>query len=249
MEEPKILYVDNHLLAIEKPSGWLTQPTQEIFGKSIEEWGKGWLKTTFQKPGNVFLHAVHRLDRPASGIVLCARTSKALSRLQQAIRERGFQKTYLAIVRGSFTEKEGSFTDWIVHSSHHAVSTTEDDKKGKKSTLNYRVLKEENPYTLVEVALDTGRYHQIRLQFSTRGYPLLGDRKYGSQDTFISPHAIALHHTQLHILHPIQQTHLLLQSFPPEDWPIRPSADLYTGGECRLISSSLDPSCLPNMAT
>lgn len=217
--EPKVLFQDNHLLVLDKPPGLLTQPTEEQ-EESLEQWGKLWIKKTCSKPGNVFLHAVHRLDKPVSGIVLFARTSKALSRLQEAIRKNLLKKTYLGVITGDLSIHEGEFIDYLSHQQHRAICVTHDNPAGKKSVLNYRVIKTAKPYTLVEISLLTGRYHQIRVQFASRDLPIVGDRKYGSSVSLQLPHTIALHHAQLEIPHPISGSLMRWEASSPNGWPI-----------------------------
>jgi len=189
----EILYCDNHLLVLNKPAGLLTQPNQTS-ADSLEAFGKRYLKERFNKPGNVFLEAVHRLDRPVSGVVLFARTSKALSRLHDSQRNGLFQKHYLAIAEGDLDN--GELIDHLKHDERRAAI----DPNGKLCHLKYRALKNMSDYTLLKISLKTGRYHQIRAQFANRGHPLLGDRKYGSNSSFDT---LFLHHLSLQIPHPI----------------------------------------------
>ncbi len=191
--EPEVLFCDNHILVLNKPAGMLTQPNQTS-ADSLEAFGKLYLKERFNKPGNVFLEAVHRLDRPASGIVLFARTSKALSRLQKSQREGLFQKEYLAKAEGELTS--GELIDFLRHDSNRAVI----DPNGKRCHLKYEAIKSTREYTLLRISLYTGRYHQIRAQLAHKGHPLMGDQKYGSRfprETFY------LCHKKLSFPHPI----------------------------------------------
>lgn len=196
-----VLYEDNHLLAVNKPPGLLTQPN-ETEAPSLEEHAKAYLKEKYNKQGNVFLHAIHRLDKPVSGIVLFARTSKALSRLNEQMRERKMEKVYTAEVEGHLDQKEGELRHLLLHSSHHARV----HPSGKEAHLSYRILERRPQTTLVEVTLHTGRYHQIRAQFAHIGHPIVGDTKYG-----VAPASrIALHHSRLTFAHPISQELLTL---------------------------------------
>ncbi|MBF5059807.1 RluA family pseudouridine synthase [Candidatus Neptunochlamydia vexilliferae] len=201
----KILFVDNHLLAVCKPKGMLTQPNQ-TGAPNLEDLAKAWVKKEYHKKGNVFLHPIHRLDKPVSGIVLFARTSKALSRLNAQMRERAFIKTYLAEVEGHLPEKSGELRHHLVHGSHHARV----DPTGKLAHLSFTVVEERPKTTVASVTLHTGRYHQIRAQFAHIGHPILGDAKYGATQS--SPH-IALHHSELTFNHPISKEKVTL-SFP-----------------------------------
>lgn len=201
---PKVIYCDNHLLALDKPCGMLTQPSGTgLF--SLECWAKTYLKEKFEKKGNVFLEAVHRLDRGASGIVLFARTSKALGRCQEQVRKKEWEKTYLACVEGTIKEDEGMLEDFLFHNDHQASV----NPQGKLSTLFFKVLRREKERTLVEIKLMTGRYHQIRVQFASRGHPIFGDEKYGSKKIF---NGIALHHTQLIAIHPVTREKICFKS-------------------------------------
>lgn len=192
----------------------LTQPI-EGNDEACETWAKSWVKTAFNKPGNVFLHPIHRLDRVASGIVLFARTSKALARLQKASREKKYIKKYIACVEGTLLQDEGQFEDQLEHGDHRAVIS----KEGKWSSLKYRVINRHKSYTLVEIWLETGRYHQIRAQFSSRNHPIVGDKKYGSQIPFLNDQTIALHHVFLQVPHPVERQSIQWSSLPA-CWPI-----------------------------
>lgn len=203
----EILYCDNHLLVVNKPAGLLSQ-SDASGSSSMEELAKAYLKERFRKPGNVFLEAVHRLDRPVSGILLFARTSKALSRLNQAQREGLFQKEYVVLVEGALSE-EGELVDYLRHDAHLAVV----DPAGKECRLTYSVIKKKGDSTLLRVKLKTGRYHQIRAQFAFRGHPVVGDRKYGSQT---ASDVLFLHHHMFSFPHPISGEVLTFQS--PQKW-------------------------------
>jgi len=190
----RALYLDNHLLALDKPPDLLTQGTKEN-PHSLEEEAKAFLKKKFNKPGAVFLHPVHRLDKPVSGIVLFARTSKALSRLNKAMRERKVRKIYHALIEGSLTPPEGELIHLLEHGSHRAIVG-----RGKEAKLHYKTLEKRGNHSLIEVELATGRYHQIRAQLSTAGHPIVGDKKYGAA----SPDKrINLTHYKMSVPHPV----------------------------------------------
>ncbi len=157
------IFSDNHLLVLEKPAGISTQP-------EFHEMAKAYIKEKHQKPGNVFLEPIHRLDKPVSGMVLFARTSKALKRLNGFMREKKIKKRYLAWVEGKI-EAEGTLTHSLSHGNFKALV----DKKGKIAILHYRRVKEKQGNSLVEIDLETGRYHQIRAQFSAIGHPVVGE--------------------------------------------------------------------------
>ncbi len=201
----KPIYLDNHLLLLEKPAGMLTQPdgTQRA---SLQELGKAYLAQRFAKKGAVFLEALHRLDRPTSGIVLFARTSKALRRLQESLRELKWEKTYLATVEGYLEEKKAYLEDYLLHASHHAKRVSEQTPGAKKAKLHYEVLSEEKGLSLLQVRLFTGRYHQIRAQLAAIGHPILGDFRYGAKAPF--EEGIALCHAKLEFFHPVSKEKL-----------------------------------------
>lgn len=205
MPELKIVYEDNHLFVLDKPAGLLTQPS----GKdqvSLEELAKQWLKETYGKQGNVFLEAVHRLDQAASGIVVFAKTSKALSRLMGAVREREVKKYYRAQVEKAPPKIEGKLVHYLVHRHHRAEVSSKEDEAAKYASLFYRVV-EAGPHPVLEIELETGRYHQIRCQLSAIGCPILGDKKYGALIKYSKP-GIALCHFRMEIPHPISRINL-----------------------------------------
>jgi 23S rRNA pseudouridine1911/1915/1917 synthase len=219
LSEADILHVDNHLLAVNKPAGLVTQPSPD-HADSLEAQAKEWLREAFRKPGNVFLEAAHRIDRPVSGVVLFARTSKALSRLNQSVRERELRKLYWAVVEGSPNPAQGHLEHWLVHESHHARIVPPGTRNARLATLAYRVLQVFGQNALVEVLLHTGRYHQIRVQFAQAGHPVVGDTRYGAR-TSLPGSAIALHHRELSIEHPVTHQPLTLTAPCPEAEPWR----------------------------
>lgn len=196
------LYIDNHLLAVGKPAGLPTQVSR-AHPVALETQAREWLKAAFAKPGNVFLEPVHRLDRPVSGVVLFARTGKALARLNAAQRERHplLQKVYWALVHGRPPEA-GACRDQLVHDDHHARVVPAGTPGGKDAHLEFRRRDAAGGLVLLEVRLHTGRYHQIRVQLATRGWPVAGDGRYGSPLRFASG-AIALHQVRLVVPHPV----------------------------------------------
>lgn len=205
----EVLYEDNHILVVNKPAGLLTQPSGTS-QDSLELQCKQWIKEKYNKPGNVFLHAVHRLDRPVSGIVLFARTSKALSRLNDSIRSKDAHKVYLALVNGCPSPNEGGLEHYLVHDDHHAMVVSKDHPEGKIARLHYKVIERKGDKSLLEIVLETGRYHQIRQQLAAIGCPIVGDVKYGSK-TNLPDGAIALMHYKLEIKHPVSSELMLFQ--------------------------------------
>ena len=178
----RVLYEDNHVIVVVKEKNVLSQAdnTHDIDMLTII---KKYLKEKYIKPGNVYLGLVHRLDRPVSGIMVFAKTSKAASRLSDQVRKKEIKKTYMAVVKGIIKKDEDTFVDYLLKLDNgNTIVTTKD--KGKESVLTYKVLKRnyEKNETLVSIDLKTGRHHQIRVQFASRGYPLCGDQRYGKSD-------------------------------------------------------------------
>jgi 23S rRNA pseudouridine1911/1915/1917 synthase len=209
----EILYVDNHLLVVNKPCGLPTQPSQE-HRDSLECRAKAWIKQEYSKPGQVFLHAVHRLDRPVSGAVLFARTSKALSRLNASIRARESQKTYHAIVHGH-PPVSGDLRHFLAHRRMRADVVSASADGAKEARLSFTRVALVAELALLEIALHTGRYHQIRAQFSAIGHPIVGDQKYQAPGS--RGDGIALHHSRLVIPHPTKREPLAIAA----TWPVR----------------------------
>jgi 23S rRNA pseudouridine1911/1915/1917 synthase len=208
----KVLYEDNHLLVLDKPPGVPTQPPPQG-GVSLEEEAKGFIKQRDQKPGAVYLHAVHRLDTPVGGIVIFAKTSKALSRLQSALREQKIEKIYQGWVEGEVLPHEGVLKHYLVHGDKRAIKGTSCQKEAKLAVLHYQVLEEKEGLTHLKIALETGRYHQIRAQWSFEGHPIWGDKKYGS--VILYPHeGIALAHVECSFPHPVKGTMVHIKLHP-----------------------------------
>lgn len=207
----KVIYEDNHLLCVDKPSEVVTQPSKD-HEDSLETRAKTYIKESCNKKGDVFLHAVHRLDKEVSGIVIFAKTSKALSRMQQIIRERKMKKIYLAWVEGDFPFWEGECEDYLLKMEHHCIVSTEQNPLAKLARLTYKKKCYENDASLLEIDLDTGRYHQIRAQLSHRGFPIIGDLKYGSKSPF-SKQGIMLKHAICSFYHPVKETLIELKAF------------------------------------
>lgn len=206
-----VLYEDNHLLALDKPSGLSTQPSKE-HPVALETLAKDWIKVRDKKEAGVYLHAIHRLDRVTSGIVIFAKTSKALSRLQDMMRQHAIDKYYLAKVESPFLEEKGTLKNYLVHLEHHSiVLDAPNDPEAKYSELDFQVIKRSVRYTLLEIHLKTGRYHQIRAQLAHHGFPIVGDRKYGSDEIYPDDH-IELHHYKTEFMHPTKKEKITIQS-------------------------------------
>jgi 23S rRNA pseudouridine1911/1915/1917 synthase len=206
----EILYCDNHLLIVNKPNGMPTQSSRE-HADNLTDRAKEWIKKRFNKPGNVFLEPIHRLDKPVSGLVLFARTSKALSRLQEMMRERKIQKKYYALVDHMPPSSQGVLEHYLVHGEHQAQVVSEKHPEGKRAILTYQVLRKAQQGFLLEITLETGRYHQIRAQFAHIRLPIIGDRKYGSSTSW-EREEIALHHGKLSFCHPVTQKEMVFTS-------------------------------------
>ena len=194
-----IIYEDNHLLVVEKP---INIPVQKDSSNDLDllTMLKDYIKKKYNKPGNVYLGLVHRLDRPVGGIMVFAKTSKAASRLSEQIRNGTFKKGYLATICGKVKEN-GTLEDCLLKDTK--TNMVKIDKKGKKSILNYKRLNYKEGMSLVEIELITGRSHQIRVQFSSRGYPLYGDQRYNK--TAKVGEQIALFSNSIIFEHPISK--------------------------------------------
>ncbi len=193
-----VLYEDNHIIVVEKP---INIPTCEDSSKDLDLLSivKMYLKEKYSKPGNVYLGLVHRLDRPVGGVMVFAKTSKAASRLNEQIKNNEFEKKYYAIIEGILNKKTDKFEDYLLKDSK--TNKVIIDKKGKYALLEYKVLSEKEGLSLVEVNLHTGRSHQIRVQFSSRSYPLFGDQKYNKKAN--CGEQIALYSHFLSFKHPV----------------------------------------------
>lgn len=209
-----IIYEDNHLLVVEKPSN---TPVQEDSSKDIDMLTllKEYRKINENKPGETFIGLVHRLDRPVSGIMVFAKTSKAASRLSDQIRQNTFHKTYLAVIQGTITPK-GKLEDYLIKNEKKNISYVTTKEKGKYSALEYQVLSTKDNLSLVEINLITGRSHQIRVQFSSRNHPLIGDSKYGHNPNNID---IALFAKSITFNHPTTKEELTFTLDIPNKYP------------------------------
>ena len=212
-----VLYEDNHVLLVNKPAGIPTQPSDHS-SESLEDRAKAWIKIQRNKPGNVYLHAVHRLDRVVSGVVLFACTDKALSRLNAQARDRKMLKLYHAVVQPGPKKDSGQLRNFLKHGHLKALIASGTDKEAKEALLRYRVLSRSGNQALLEVDLETGRYHQIRIQLSTAGFPIVGDGLYGGTG-HLAGGGIALHHAILEFEHPVKKERLRIEAPYPADWP------------------------------
>ena len=212
--EPKVIFEDNHLLVIHKPTGWLVQG-DKTGDATLTDWGRKYIKEKYDKPGEVYLHPVHRLDRPVSGIVTFARTSKASERLNRLFREDKVEKSYLAIVQGVPNDTEGNLVHWLVKDgSKNLVKAYNKERNGaKRAELSYEVLLVEKGHSLLMVKPKTGRPHQIRVQLASMKCPIVGDLRYG-KGTPNPDKSISLHAFQLSFVHPVRKEPLQLTCAP-----------------------------------
>jgi len=219
-----ILYEDNHLLAISKPAGLATMGTPDDRATVLSE-AKEYIRQKYNKPGNVYLGVVSRLDGPVTGVLLIARTSKAARRLTEQFRTRTVEKSYLAIVSGRIRPARGECIDHLAsHPRHRKMQIVGPRMPGaKEARLRYETIGPLAGGTLLRVEILTGRKHQIRLQLASRGHPIHGDRKYGS--TTVWPTGIALHSHRLRIKHPTLDKDIEIIAPPPECWGLA-DADL-----------------------
>ncbi|VGO12934.1 Ribosomal large subunit pseudouridine synthase C [Pontiella desulfatans] len=212
-----VLYADNHLLAVNKPAGLLSQDSGTGL-RNLEDWAREWVRVDKGKPGAVFLNAVHRIDKAVSGIVLFARTSKALSRLNEDIRKRNCKKIYHVLVEGAPKKPSDQLVHWLSHENHRAEVCREGDQGAQRAVLSYLTLKRAGNQTLLQVDLETGRYHQIRAQLAAIGCPIAGDGKYGAKQTS-KDGSIALHHRRLEVVHPTLKEPVIIEAPYPAESP------------------------------
>ncbi|MBR2675759.1 MAG: RNA pseudouridine synthase [Solobacterium sp.] len=208
----KVLYEDNHLLGVEKP---VNVPVNEDAScdEDLLSLSKEYIREKYQKPGNVYLGLVHRLDRPVGGAVIFARTSKAASRLSDMIRTNRMKKTYLAVLDGIAEKQSGTLVDYLTKDHRTNMVSVTDEAHGKRSVLHYEVLTVKEAKTLVKIQLETGRSHQIRVQFASRGLPLVHDHRYNPDP---KDGQIALWAYRLEFPHPVTKEPVILISTPPD---------------------------------
>lgn len=212
-----VVYEDNHIIIVNKSSSEIVQG-DKTGDKPLVDIVKDYIKQKYQKPGNVFLGVVHRLDRPVSGLVVFARTSKALTRLNEMFRTKDVHKKYWAIVGNAPQKEEGELVHWMVRNEKQNKSYAYDQEKpnSKKAILAYKQIARSERYFLLEVDLKTGRHHQIRCQLSKIGCPIKGDLKYGAPRSNADG-SICLHSRKIEFVHPVSKNLISIEAPLPKD--------------------------------
>ena len=210
-----VLYEDNHVLVVEKPAN-MPVNEDDSQDEDLLSLCKAYLKEKYNKPGNVYCGLVHRLDRPVGGVMVFAKTSTAASRLSDQVRTHSIKKEYLAVVEGIPKQNNGTLTDYLIKDHKTNMVRTTDAKKKKKSVLHYDVIDTKEGRTLVHITLETGRSHQIRVQFSSRHLPLVHDMRYNPKP---GKGQIALYAYQLTFTHPTTKETITIRHNPPQTDP------------------------------
>lgn len=212
-----VLYEDNHIIIVNKTTSEIVQG-DKTGDKPLSETVKEWIKEKYNKPGNVFCGVTHRLDRPVSGIVVFAKTSKALPRLNKMFQDKDIKKTYWAISKNAPKEPIGTLTDYLVRNEKQNKSYAYDVEKpnSKKAILHYKLIAKSDKYNLLEIDLETGRHHQIRCQLAKIGCVIKGDLKYGA-DRSNPDGGISLHARSISFIHPVSEKLIEVTAPVPED--------------------------------
>ena len=225
LQNSDILFEDNHLIIVNKPCGILVQG-DKTGDTPLLDIIKEYIKVKYSKQGDVFLGLVNRIDRPTSGIVIFAKTSKALSRMNEKLKKREIKKLYWLIISNTFESREGKLEGWFKKDSKKNKSFFNQEKQtnSKYGCLTYKKIQTLEKYCKIEVDLITGRHHQIRCNFSNIGYPILGDLKYGSKRS-TKDGGIYLHSRQVTFIHPVSKKEISIQANPPMRglWNVSPS--------------------------
>jgi 23S rRNA pseudouridine1911/1915/1917 synthase len=216
-ENLQVLFEDNHIVIVNKRAGDITQGDKSG-DKPLSEVVKEYIKDKYNKPGDVFLGVVHRLDRPTSGIIIFARTSKSLERLNKMLRDKTIHKTYWAVVKNHPKKEKDTLINYLRKNPKNNKSTayTKEIEGSKKAVLHYTVLKKLDNYSLIEIDLETGRHHQIRTQLSTIGSPIKGDLKYGF-DRSNKDGSIHLHARKIKFTHPVSKELINITAPTPKE--------------------------------
>ena len=216
-ENLQVLFEDNHLIIVNKRSGDITQG-DKTGDKPLSDVVKEYVKEKYNKAGNVFLGVVHRLDRPTSGVIIFARTSKALERLNKMLRDKTISKTYWAVVKEYPKKEKGTLINFLKKNPKNNKSSvyTKEIPDSKRAVLHYNILKKLDNYSLLEIDLETGRHHQIRAQFSFIGFPIKGDLKYGFNRSN-KDGSIHLHARKITFLHPVSKEEISLIAPTPKE--------------------------------
>ncbi len=217
MQKLEVLFEDNHLIVVNKLPGQLVQG-DKTGDAPLGDLVKEYIKVKYEKPGEVFLGVVHRIDRPVSGIVIFARTSKALARMNELFREKKIQKTYWAVVKNRPPADQGTLIHYLIKDEARNKSKAYDKeiKNSQRSWLDYKVLGKSDNYFLLEINPHTGRHHQIRVQLSTMGCPIKGDIKYGFDRTN-EDGSIHLHARSIQFIHPVKGEEIRLTASVPDE--------------------------------
>ena len=213
----EVVYEDNHIIIVNKQSGEIVQG-DKTGDRPLSDIVKDYIKEKYAKPGAVFLGVAHRLDRPVSGLVVFARTSKALSRLNKMFAEGEVHKTYWAIVKNTPSQPEATLTHWLVRNEkqNKSYAYTSEKPHSKKAMLKYKVIGRSDHYTLLEIQLMTGRHHQIRCQLAAMGCPIKGDLKYGAPRS--NPDgSISLMSRWVEFIHPVSKELIVAEAPLPDD--------------------------------
>jgi len=216
-ENLQVLFEDNHIVIVNKRAGDISQG-DKTGDKPLSDVVKAYIKEKYNKPGDVFLGVVHRLDRPTSGVIIFARTSKALERLNKMLRDKTIKKTYWAVVKNQPTKEQDTLTNFLKKNPKNNKSTaySKEIDGSKKAILHYKTLKKLDNYSLLEIDLETGRHHQIRCQLSAIGEPIKGDLKYGFNRSN-KDGSIHLHARRINFTHPVSKEIIQITAPVPND--------------------------------